>query len=92
MSVIDMQAANVKVEFPSGTVKTVNMVRLLVQAQNAEFKVKHGMFLPGVNKLHPTVKAIRDEYEIPVSACRTWEQAAKLLRRFHNDLTAAIHA
>jgi hypothetical protein len=41
------------------------MIRLLVHAQNAEFKAKHGVFLPNVAKLNPTVKALREEYEIP---------------------------
>lgn len=89
-TIANMPAADVEVEFPSGTVKTINMLRLWTQWRNAEFKAKHGMFLPNVGKLHPTVKAIREEYEIPVRACRTWEQAATLLGAFHNDLSTAI--
>lgn len=84
-----MKSANVIVTFPSGEVKTVNMLRLLVQAQNAEFKARHGMFLPGVGKQHPTVRALREEYEMPASV-RTWAQVAPLLRRFHADLSEAI--
>lgn len=86
----NLPGADVLVEFPSGEVKTVNLIRLLVQAQNAEFKRDHGMFLPGVNRLHPTVKAIREEYEIPASVCRTWADAAGLLRRFHTDLSEQV--
>jgi iron-sulfur cluster repair protein YtfE (RIC family) len=85
----NMPGADVQVEFPSG-VRTVNMIRLLVHAQNAEFKRDHGMFLPGVNKLNPTVKSMREEYEIPEEMCRTWEQLATILRKFHTDLTNAI--
>lgn len=89
-TIANLPGADVSVQFPSGNVKTVNMIRLLVQVQNAEFKSKHGMFLPGVGKLHPTVQALREEYEIPADACRTWADAAKLLRRFHTDLAAHL--
>jgi iron-sulfur cluster repair protein YtfE (RIC family) len=91
-TIANLPFADVRIEFPSGEVKTVNMLRLLVQTQNAEFKAKHGMFLPNVGKLHPTVRAIREEYEIPVEVCRTWAQAAKLLRMFHDDLSDQIHS
>jgi len=77
--------ADVQVTFPSGETRTVNMLRLLVQTQNAEFKVAHGFFLPGVNKLHPTVKALVEEYELPASV-RTWAEVAGLLRMFYTDL------
>lgn len=86
-TIANLPAADVNVEFPSGEVKTVNMIRLLVQTQNAEFKAKHGMFLPNVGKLHPTVKALREEYEIPA---KTWADAAYQLRMFHTHLTEAI--
>jgi iron-sulfur cluster repair protein YtfE (RIC family) len=86
-----MSQFEVNVQFPSGEIKTINMLRLLVLAQNAEFKRDHGMFLPGVNKLRPTVKAIREEFEIPASVCRTWEDAARCLRMFHTDLSNQIH-
>ena len=79
----------VQVEFPSGAVKDVYLLRLLVQAQDAEFMAKYGMHLPGVGKQHPTVKRTREEYEIPASAARTWAQLAPLLRRFHTDLSNA---
>jgi len=85
-TVANLPGADVRVTFPSGTTKTVFLPRLLVQAQNAEFKAKHGMFLPNVGKLHPTMKALREEYEIPVGACRTWADAARLLRQFYADL------
>ena len=84
-----MPAADVEVEYPSGAVKTVNMIRLLVQTQNAEFKAKFGMFLPNVGKLHPTVKALREEYEIPAEI-KTWAQVAEWMRQFHTVLTEAI--
>jgi imidazoleglycerol phosphate synthase glutamine amidotransferase subunit HisH len=89
-TIANMPAADVRVEFPSGAVKTVNLLRLLVQTQNAEFKAKHGMFLPGVGKQHPTVRALREEYEIPVADCKTWADAATLLRRFHTALAEAV--
>ena len=79
--------ADVKLIFPDGTERTINMVRMLVHTQNAEMRAKHGMFLPGVNKLHPTIKALRDEYGIPA---RTWEDAAVQMRRFYNDVKAHV--
>jgi hypothetical protein len=87
---MNMKNAEVEVTFPSGNTKTINMLRLLVQAQNAEFYVKYGMFLPGVGKQHPTVRAIREEFELTPRQCRTWTDAAVLLRAFHNELTEAI--
>jgi iron-sulfur cluster repair protein YtfE (RIC family) len=86
----NLPGADVEVTFPSGTTKTVNMIRLLVHVQNAEFKAKHGMFLPGVNKLRPTVKAMRAEYELPANLCKTWDDVAKMLRGFYKDLQAHI--
>jgi hypothetical protein len=77
---------DINVQFESGEIKTVNLLRLLVQVQNAEFKRDHGMFLPGVNKLHPTLKALRDEYEISPQV-RTWEHMAGVLRQFYTDLS-----
>jgi hypothetical protein len=85
----NLPGSDVQVQFPSGTVKTVNMIRLLVHVQNAEFKVAHGMFLPGVNKLHPTVKQMREEYELPATV-RTWAEVAGLLRMFYTDLQEHI--
>lgn len=87
----NLPGADVPVEFPSGETRVVNMIRLLVQTQNAEFKSKHGMFLPGVAKLHPTVKALREEYEIDDSV-RTWEAMAYTLRAFHTLLSEHIAA
>lgn len=94
-TIANMPAADLEVTFPSGTTKTVNMIRLLVQTQNAEFKRDHGMFLPNVGKLHPTVKALREEYELdwffdkPV---RTWRDAAAVMRHIHTEFTNHINA
>lgn len=79
----------VEVTFPSGAVKKVYPIRVLVQAQNAEFKAKFGMFLPGVGKQHPTVRAIREEYEMDASVKR-WDQVGPILRKFLADLNEAI--
>jgi hypothetical protein len=78
----------VQVTFPSGTTRTIFPLRMLVQTQNAEFKAQHGFFLPGVAKQHPTVKALRDEFEIPA---RTWAEAAEQMRALYTDLKAAIN-
>src|SRR3954447_10144564 len=85
----NMPAADVQVTYPNGKTKTVNMLRLLVHTQNAEFKRDHGMFLPGVNKLNPRVRDMRKEYEFP-STVRTWEQAALWLRRMYTELSEHI--
>jgi hypothetical protein len=83
---MDMRAADVNVQFPSG-VKTVNLIRLLALAQHAETKARFGM---GLARNAPTLAAIRAEFEIPRSAAPTWEAVAPLLRRFHTDLSEAI--
>ena len=80
----NLPGADVRVQFPDGKVRTLNLLRMLVHTQNAEFKAKHGMFLPSVGKLHPTVKALRDEYAI---TARTWEDAATQMRAFYEHLT-----
>jgi hypothetical protein len=62
------------------------MIRLLVQTQNAEMKAKHGMFLPGVGKQHPTIAALREAYELDYfydGPVRTWKEAALVMRHFH---------
>jgi ferric iron reductase protein FhuF len=79
--------ANVELILPDDTVRTVNLLRMLVQTQNAEFKARHGMFLPTLNKLHPTVKALRDEYGIPA---RTWNDAAVQMRQLYTEINNAI--
>lgn len=83
----NMLAADLEVTFPSGTTKTVNMIVLLVQTQNAEFKRDHGMFLPSVGKLRPTVKYLRETYELDYffdAPVRTWEDCAAVMRHFYN--------
>jgi hypothetical protein len=94
-AIASMPGADLDVIFPSGQTRTVNLIRLLVQTQNAEFKAKHGMFLPGVGKQHPTIRALREAYELdwfydgPV---RTWEDAAKVMRHFHDLCRQHIRA
>src|SRR4051794_37753162 len=83
----NMPGADLDVTFASGKTKTVNMIRLLVQVQNAEFKRDHGFFLPGVNKLHPTVKALVEEYELDYffdGPVRTWSDCADVMRHFYH--------
>jgi len=92
-TVANMPAADLEVTFPSGKTKTVFMPRLLVQVQNAEFKRDHGMFLPGVNKLHPTVKALREEYELDYffdAPVRTWSDCADVMRHIYTVFTDHI--
>jgi hypothetical protein len=89
----NLPGADLEVTFPSGETKTVNMLRLLVQCQNAEFKRDHDMFLPGVAKLNPTVKALREEYELDYffdGPVRTWEDCAAVMRHIHTLFTDHI--
>ena len=86
-----MSLPTVSLELADGEIIEVFLPRLLVQAQNAEFKRDHGMFLPGVGKLHPTVKAIREEYHLPASKVRTWADAAQFLRMLHDAIAEEIY-
>jgi hypothetical protein len=85
-TIANLPAADINVAFPSGAVKTVNMIRLLATVQHAETMARFGV---GLARNAPTLKAVRDEYEIPASF-RTWKQLAPALRRFHDDLRAHI--
>lgn len=95
----NLPASDLDVTFPSGETRTVNMLRLLVQTQNAEFKRDHGMFLPGVGKQHPTVKQLVEEYELDYFASevyprgvKTWEQCAAAMRHIHTLFSDHIAA
>jgi hypothetical protein len=91
----NMPGADLEVTFPSGKTKTVNMIVLLVQTQNAEFKRDHGMFLPNVGKLHPTVKALREQYELDYffdAPVRTWSDCAAVMRHIHTLFTNHIRS
>ena len=82
----NMPGADLDVLFASGETRTVNMIRLLVQTQNAEFKAQHGIFLPGVGKQHPTIAALRKAYELDYfydAPVRTWKDAAQVMRHFY---------
>jgi hypothetical protein len=91
----NMPAADLDVTFASGNTRTVNVLRLLVQTQNAEFKAAHGVFLPGLAKLHPTIGALRQEYELDWfydAPVRTWQDAALAMRHFHDLCLEHIRA
>lgn len=79
--------ADVNLIFPDGSERTINMLRMLVHTQNAEMMAKFGMALPGVAKLHPTVKALRAEYGIPA---RTWADAATQMREMYDEIRTYI--
>jgi hypothetical protein len=89
----NMPGADLDVTFPSGETRTVNMIVLLVEVQNAEMKRDHGFFLPGVAKLHPTVKALREKYELDYffdGPVKTWEDCAAVMRHIHTEFTNHI--
>lgn len=92
-TVANMPGADLEVTFASGKKKTVFMPRLLVQTQNAEMKRDFDTFLPGVGKLHPTVKALREEYELDYffdGPVRTWADCAAVMRHFYTLCTDHI--
>lgn len=94
-TVANMPGADLEVTFPSGETRTVFMPRLLVQVLNAEFKRDHGMFLPGVGKLHPTIDALREEYELDYffdAPVRTWSDCAAAMRHVYGVFDAHIKA
>jgi hypothetical protein len=91
----NLPGADLDVTFPSGETRTVNMIVLLAETQNAEFKAKHGMFLPSVGKLRPTVKALREKYELDYffdGPVRTWADCAAVMRHIHGVFTEHIEA
>jgi hypothetical protein len=93
-TIANMPDADLPVTFASGKTRTVNMIRLLVQTQNAEMKARHGMFLPGVGKLRPTIGALREAYELDYiydAPVRTWTDAALTMRHFYNLCHEHIH-
>lgn len=93
-TVANLPGADLEVTFPSGKVKTVFMPRMLVQTQNAEFKRDHGMFLPSVGKLKPTVKELVKEYELDYffdGPVRTWEDCAAVMRHVYGVFTDHIN-
>jgi hypothetical protein len=71
------------VQFPSGTTRNVNMIVLLAETRNAEYRARFGRALaPNA----PGIRELRTKYELdwffdgPV---RTWEDAASVMRHFH---------
>jgi hypothetical protein len=81
-----MPGADLEVTFPSGKTKTVFLPRLLVQCQNAEMKRDYDQFLPGIAKLRPTIKSMRDEYELDYffdGPVKTWADCAAVMRHFY---------
>lgn len=91
----NLPGADCPVTFPSGETRNVNVIVLLVETQNAEMKAKHGVFLPNVGKLHPTVTALREKYELDFffdGPVRTWEDCAAVMRHFHTIVTDHISA
>jgi hypothetical protein len=86
-TIANMPGADVPVTFASGKTKNVNMIVLLVETMNAEFKRDYGMFLPNVGKLRPTIKALREKYELDYfydAPVRTWNDCAAVMRHFYN--------
>jgi imidazoleglycerol phosphate synthase glutamine amidotransferase subunit HisH len=94
-TIANMPGADVQMQMPSGEIKNVNMIVMLVETQNAEFKRDHGMFLPGVGKLHPTIKALREKYELDYffdAPVKTWKDCAAVMRHVYSTLEDHIKA
>ena len=92
----NLPGADLPVTFPSGETRTVNMIILLVETQNAEWHAKYGCAMPGVNKLPGiTIKKFREKYELDYffdGPVRTWEDCAAVLRHIHGVFTEHIEA
>lgn len=93
-TIANLPAADLPVTFPSGETRNVNMIVLLVEVQNAEWRARYGVAMPGVNKLPGiTIQKFRDKYELdwffdgPV---RTWKDCAAVMRHFHTVCTEHI--
>lgn len=94
-TVANMPGADLDVTFPSGKTKTVFMPRLLVQTINAEWQAKYGMPYPHVAKLKPTIKQVREEYELDYffdGPVRTWKDCAAVMRHIYNLFNDHINA
>lgn len=86
-TIANLPGADLPVTFASGETRSVNMVILLAETLNTEFKRDHGMFLPNVGKLRPTVKALVEKYELEYffdGPVRTWEDCAAVMRHFYD--------
>ena len=99
-TIANLPGADLNITFPSGETRTVNMIVLLVETQNAEWHAKYGCAMPGVNKLPGiTIKKFREKYELDWFASevfpngiRTWEQCAQTMRHFYNMCQEHIKA
>ena len=91
----NMPGADLPVTFPSGETRTVNMIVLLAEVQNAEWHAKYGTAIPGAHKHRITIKAMREKYELdwffdkPV---KTWVDCAAVMRHIHTVFTEHIEA
>jgi hypothetical protein len=95
-TIATMPAADLPVTFPSGETRTVNMIVLLVETQNAEWHAKFGCAMPGVNKLPGiTIQKFRDKYELDYffdGPVRTWKDCAAVMRHIHTLFSDHIAA
>ena len=95
-TIANLPASDLDVTFPSGETRTVNMIVLLVETQNAEWHAKYGCAMPGVNKLPGiTIKKFREKYELDYffdAPVRTWEDCAAVLRHIHGVFTDHINS
>jgi hypothetical protein len=91
-TVANLPGADLEVHFPSGKKKTVFLPRLLTQTINAEWQAEYGMPYPYVAKLRPTIKALREEYELDYffdKPVRTWKDCAAVMRQIRNLIFAS---
>jgi hypothetical protein len=92
----NLPAADLDVTFPSGETRTVNMIILLVETQNAEWHAKYGTAMPGVNRLPGiTIQKFRDKYELDWffdAQVKTWKDCAAAMRHIHGVFSDHIDA
>lgn len=82
----NMPYSDIKVKFPSGETRTVNIIVMLAETLNAEFKCDYNLLLPGVGKQNPTIQKLVDKYELEYffdGPVRNWRDCAAVMRHMY---------
>lgn len=91
MPIANMPGADLTVVFPvSGEARTVNMIVLICEVQDAECMAKYGHHKA---QNAPTIKKLREKYELDYffdAPVRTWADCAAVMRHIHGVFTEHI--
>jgi hypothetical protein len=88
----NLPGADLDVTFPSGEMRTVNMIILLAEVLMAEQMAKFG-FCQAQNMR--TIKELDEKYELEWffdAPVKTWEDCAAVMRHIHTVFTDHINA